>query len=233
MRRFILVSLALASLMAVPAQAAVPRCPLMPDPRGDATAHPTGGGSTPADSQLVRPGDDILSADVWADGKAVTMVMRLAGLPSRNETGAPEAEGFWWIVTLQRGDREIVLWMIERNGYWFPEGGWGSVVEAGDDETGAGAGSWHTVSGVTGRVDSRRAELRVSVPLAALAPHVDVSKGTSWGKVSAWATVLDGPPLLSPAPPAIRYESASGLGSTRDQASTSRKVVIGTPVCAS
>ncbi len=66
MRRHLLLALLLCTL-AIPAHAGTKGCPFLNDPRGDVSVVPLGQGGTAADRAGARPGEDILSSDVWAD----------------------------------------------------------------------------------------------------------------------------------------------------------------------
>src|SRR4051812_38830114 len=95
--RILLVATALAAVVpALPSSAAT--CPLLVDPRGDATPVASGN-PTPADDRVDAAATDILSADARAGGGWLETTLRLAELPP--EAAVPRGYGHAWDIRLR------------------------------------------------------------------------------------------------------------------------------------
>ena len=231
MRRYLVVALLLGTF-AIPADAGTKGCPFLTDPRGDVRVVPSGQGATAADSAGARPGEDILSSDVWADRTYLTAVLRVDALPSKGESGStPDAQGIWWIWFIDTADGQLWLDADERDGHYWFHAAYGHVRHAGSDSASASAGSYEPIDGATGTVNNRAATIRVRLPLSALGVFTQVSPGTvlTHTQVTSFASV--GMPSLNL--PQTTQSGSANTGEERDDAQTSRHVIMGTPNCVS
>lgn len=221
--RCVLLTAALAGLpMAAPGDAST--CPLVTDPRGDAT--PAGFGfPTPLDAQPAMKPTDLVSVDAWTDKRRLNAVIRLAELPPTQVV--PRGFGYEWSLRLRAEGGDIRLYALENNDYYEYRAAWEEIV--GSQETGASPGV--TVGGAAGAVDTRAGELRLSVPLRALAAYTKVSAGVRW-MPSALSFVLLGPPARRVAVSTVSaYVGPGGVGSQSDRADGTRPVVVGRRTC--
>ena len=207
------VALVLAGLLVAPARAASYSCPLVTDPRGDTGVAEQPGG---ADAQ---PSEDIVSADLWADSKAVTAVVRVASLPEGQLT---ELQGHSWLVTATRyvGDTSYDVWLEleERSGHFYADASWMP----------SGSGVLNDVPGATYAVDQRTAAVRITVPLSSYPEQLKVREGARLSHVTAYALRL----TTAPWDPNVTA-NPGGLEESRDRATTTRVVTVGQPRCAS
>jgi hypothetical protein len=214
-RSIVAVAALLAVVPAAPGRAA--SCPLITDPRGDAT--PVHYGTpTPADDALGGKTTDILAADAWTDRTRLYAVIKLAALP------APTSErgyGHDWAVRLRAENGAVTLHALERNGIYDYNALWDSPVAPGTSD----ASPTVTLQNTTGMPDLRTDEIEMSIPLSVVAKYTKVSRGTRW-MPSATSYVLLGTPaehgLLGP----------GGMSSPSDNADGKRPVIVGRPTCA-
>ena len=165
LRPVLLLAALVAGGLAVPSGAATRGCPLVTDPRGDDLHH-----GTPAH----RPGDDLLSADLWSDAKNLNFVVRLDGLPAAGEGATPEAEGFQWLTDVRTPNGRLQLAVIERTGTYYYQAAYGADTAAGETSV------LNVVDGSTGSVDGKHATVRLHIPLSDLAAVTSVRPGTAW-----------------------------------------------------
>lgn len=230
MRRTLVLALLIGAL-AAPAHAGTAGCPLISDPRGDVSASPVEDGSTPLDSAAARPGEDLLSADVWADRTTLTAVAHVDALPGHGEgTQTPEAQGIWWMWFIDTADGQIWLDVDERDGdYWF-HAYYGHVDRKGNDSANASAGTFKPVPGATGSVDPRSDTVRVRLPLKELAAFTEVTPGTTWRHTDVGTFATEGMPAFHGAG-GTTEEGSANTGQERDHAVTTRPIVVGKPAC--
>jgi hypothetical protein len=218
--RVLLASALVAVVTADPSRAAT--CPLVTDARNDATPvwYST---TTPADEAAGARATDILSADAWTDATRLHVVVRVADLPSATATSAP---GYQWAVELRAEGGLIDLHTLENYGGWEVRASWVSI--AGDDDTGAGAGQ--ALKGAAGIHDDSANEVRMSVPLSAIAQHTKVGRGVRW-MPRAWTFLEVGTPAER-APGGYAAVSQGGAGNPADSAQGTRPMRVGFPQCA-
>ena len=162
-----------AAAPAAPSDAA--SCPLVTDARGDSTPLTLGTGTaTPADDRAGARATDIVSSDAWTDASWLHVVVRVPEVPTVPDV--PRAHGHQWAVDLRAEGGFITVYTLENNGAYEIRAAWVRVV--GDDEAGAGAGLG--LRGAKGSQNVRTGEVRMSVPLAAIAPHTSVGRGARW-----------------------------------------------------
>lgn len=216
LRPVLLLTALVAGGLAVPSGAAARGCPLVTDPRGDDLHH-----GTPAH----RPGDDLLSADLWSDAKNLNFVVRLDGLPSVGERATPEAEGFEWLADVRTRGGRLQVAVIERTGTYYYQTAYGADTAAGESSV------LNVVDGSTGSVDGKRATVRLHIALSDLAAVTSVRPGTAWRVNSVATYQLDGPPALSP--PGATQSGPGGVASSVDGSSSNPTVTLGDARCAS
>ena len=207
---------------AVPGAQAGSACPVVSDPRGDASSV----GRPDLDGGVTRPGDDVLVADFWSDAKELHVLVTLAGLPEEPAGGwETETLGFWWMATLERGDHEVMLEVLESHGRYSANAGWAVLdrVEAGQASV-PGPVDYTRVGATSYRVDRSARTLRVDVPLSVFPPQVGLRRGQAFDSPSVTAMVFSALELPD-APP-------DGIGVSRDRATSDRTVVIGSRACA-
>lgn len=218
-----LLTAALAGLpLAAPGNAST--CPLVTDPRGDAT--PANYGSpTPLDAQLGAKPTDLLSVDAWTDKRRLNAVIRLDELPATPVV--PRSFGYKWSLRLRAEGGDIRLYALENNGYYEYRAAWEEIV--GSEQTGAGSGV--AVGGAAGAVDTQAGKLRLSVSLRMLAPYTKVSAGARW-MPTAQSFVLLGPPARRAGISTVSaYVGPGGVGNQSDRADGTRPVVVGRGTC--
>ena len=206
----------------VPAAQAGPSCPLITDARGDAAVT----GYEGADSAVTRPGDDILDADVWTDATDLHAVVHLAGLPQMPAAGwAAEPQGFWYMVTMDRKGVEPMVEVLESKGRYQADAGWALLqdVRAGQASE-QGTRKYSLVQGARFALDPARDLVRLSVPLSAFPSQVVLYKGETYENPRVDALVLTDT--------ATPNQPPDGLGVGRDDATSTRTVVIGSKACA-
>lgn len=217
--RLSLVAVVAAGLLVTPARAASYTCPLVTDPRGDTGVAEQ---MAPTGSADADPSEDILSADLWSDGRTLTGVVRLATLPSPGELALAEPQGHAWIVSATRyvGDTGYDLWLelVERSGSFYADASWHP----------SGSGLLQDVPGVTYAVDHRTSSVRISVPLASYPAELRMQSGARLSPVAAYALRV----TTAPWDPRVTA-NPGGLEESRDRAETRRTVVVGRPQCAS
>jgi hypothetical protein len=210
-------------VVAGPGQAA--GCPLVTDPRGDATPVHYGV-PTPADGELGARTTDILSADAWTDPSRLHAVIRLAELPG--PTPVPRGHGHLYWLRLRAEGGAITLYAIENNGNWDYNALWDEIVGSED----AGASASVNLHNTTGTLNAKTAEIHLSAPLAMFAPYTKVSKGVRW-MPSAWSFVVVGPPSKRiVVGNYAAYVGPGGVGNQSDKAVGARPVQVGRPECA-
>lgn len=218
MRRLVPLALLSAVLVAPTAHAAPKGCPLLSDPRADDRFHGT---------PLARPGDDLLSTDVWVDARGATAVLRLAGLPPKTgeEGSGPEAEGYEWTVSLRTPHGGLDLTVQERSGSYFSSSAYAA-------DTAAGSSNVYSGEFVSGSADTRHGVLRVEVPMAVLDEQLAPHQGDRWQLQGVLAGQLDGNPPVVQSGVLV---TPGGVVTPRDKATPASPVtvVVGSPRCRS
>jgi hypothetical protein len=162
--RFVCAAALVAASWAAPAAVAAtkPYCKLLVDARGDTAL-------------AEAPGLDVLSADVVSDGRRITVVLRLAGSPSSYETSSPAGHLYTVRFSGQGGTAPVFVTHVST-----PTG---SVTKYGlyDDETATDATLGYATGAVAGST------LRLTVPLAPLAPYGRFTRGARITGLTAFA----------------------------------------------
>lgn len=177
-------------------------CNLMVDPAGDASFL----GAAPNDRSL-----DIRSADVATDAKTLTGVLRLDAF-SAVSPGSPLGRGYYVQFNVPGASFPIYL-----NLQITPDltrYTWGTLETLPN-----GSGRYVRKGDATGVVDGAANELRVSVPLSALATVTRIKPGTKLSALTATTTSV------------IGTSASGGLVATVDTAESSKSYITGSPSC--
>jgi hypothetical protein len=184
---------------AAPAKAV---CNLMTDPKGDASFLDT----LPNDPSL-----DIVSADVATDAKTLTGVLRVDKYSAVSPT-SPLGRGYYVMFNAPKSEFPIYL-----NVQVTPDltrFAWGTR-----ETLASGNGSYVRQGDATGVIDAATSELRISVPLSAVAAITKLSPGTKLTALTASTTSVLGTSV------------SGGLVATIDDAAGSKAYIAGTPSC--
>lgn len=168
--------LGLSLLVASQASAVAKSCNLVKDPKGDADVRveetlPGAGTQTVATGQGNDPALDIITADIVSDAKRITAVVRV---PKVSKTSAIYPYGATWRVNFSADGADLAIYAIsDRDGvvgsYSFTDTTGGHIL------------------GSDGKVvfDTKKSEIRITVPLAGFAAEATIKKGTAITEMSA------------------------------------------------
>lgn len=209
---------ALVTGLAVPAAAwsATPghyTCHLITDPTGD-----TQGPSPDNLHQL-----DLTGADIAANDQELTVVIRLASLTDEQSTDvAGRIYDFFFTVGAASFDAQARLLTggDDFNAY---------VADAQEDAAGnGGASSYSGIGTMTGIVDSRHKEIRMSAPLSVFTAyaHFDNAPMKDLAVATYWARGIGTPPGTGPA-----SVGGPSVGVQADEADTTRTTFLDWPSC--
>jgi len=189
------------------AQAAPPTCRLVVDAADDV------GPINPGPQPIPAPAMDIVSADIAADRKLVTTVVRVRKLAATNPSYSPG--GIEWSFEFQVGSA-----MLRFRAHADPAG---KISYA---ATYRASGVYYRYeSGLTGVFDTRRNEVRITAPVSLLASQAKIKPGTKLVGLSAATARLVVVP--SPNPPGYLLETSGGT----DSANSERTYVVGARSC--
>lgn len=210
---------ALVAPAAVAGPKAAPSCNTITDPAGDTFA------ARSQDQQAIYgPQDDsldVVSGDLASDGKVVTAVVRIKKL-SRAISTSPTGMSTGIEFVIGGGDTVVRLQAVLVTG----QADRFEVTSIAADALPNTPSTY--VGAVTGVVDLPKNEVRISAPVALLAPFGPVTKGTklfpgeaqsaTTGRATPWQTTTAGAP-------------ASTRGTYADVAIGGKAVVVGAPSC--
>ena len=192
------------SLLAAGGALAAPKpvCNLLTDPEGDAMFL----GAAPNDRSL-----DLRSADVAADAKTLTGVLRLDAFSAVSPT-SPLGRGYYILFNAPGAKAPLYL-----NVQITPDVTrytWGTR-----ETLPSGSGRYVRQGDATGAIDAAKNELRISVPLSAIGAVTKIKNGTKLSAITANSTSVLG------------TSATGGLVATVDDAESSKSYVTGTPSC--
>lgn len=218
-------AIALVALVAPVADAAtkpakvVPSCNTITDPAGDTFA------ARSQDPQGVygpqEDGLDVTSADLASDGKVVTAVVRIAKL-SRSIGLSPTGMSTGIEFLIGGGDTTVRLQAVLVTGQ--PDRF--EVTSIASDAVPNSPSTY--VGAVTGVVDLPKNEVRISAPVALLAPFGPVTKGVKLFPGDAQSATTG---RATPAQTTTPGAPASTRGTFADVAIGGKPVVVGAPSC--
>lgn len=176
-------------------------CPLLRDDEGDVQKLP-GTESLPdeRDAQL-----DILSADIRADSKQVTVVIRLRDLEAPDPTD-PNGLSYEFDFTAKEQTFFVTALLVT--------GGNAFRVYAQDgqvEQQGSSARSGTAVGSASGTFDLRRHEVRMTAPLSVFASKVPLTSGTALFDLAAWSWRANGVYVSDPEQFAAVAENADNV----------------------
>lgn len=142
-------------LMPLPGSSAAPKCPLISDPSGDATAPP--GVSSGANFLFPNePAYDIVSADIASDRSVITVVIRVLKLA----TQAPSAPmGIEWRFDFTAGQNMLFAEAISAASSRTRKAGVSAYIGYVDNTS-------HLITSTKVLLDFRRSEVRIRVPIS-------------------------------------------------------------------
>ena len=194
------------ALVAAGGAAAAPKpvCELIKDEKGDASFL----GTAPNDASL-----DITSADVAADAKTLTGVLRVDKFSAVSPT-SPLGRGYYLLFNAPSAEFPIYLNLqITPDLTRFT---WGT-----QETLPSGSGRYVAKGAATGVVDAAKNELRISVPLKDIASAINVKlrPGSKLSSLTANTTSVIGTSV------------SGGLVATIDDAAASKPYAVGTASC--
>jgi hypothetical protein len=174
---------AVAVLAAAAPAAAHPQataCNLLSDATGDVM--PAAGTDDVPVQDARDPQLDIVSADIAADSKNVTAVIRLKTLAAPDPN---DPNGFMY--TFYFTAQEQTFWLSAA--YFIGGSNYGAWAEDGRHEAGgtASASSGSLVGEATGSVDLRRREIRITASRTVFESRAHLAAGTSLYDLAAWS----------------------------------------------
>lgn len=160
---------------------------------------------------------DIVSADIAADSKNVTTVIRLSSLtpPDPNDPNGlmyyfyftAQEQTFWLSASILIGGTNYEAWAEDRR------------ADAGDSSAQSGS----ALGTATGSLDLRRHEVRITAPLSLFEPKAHLTTGTSFYKLQAWSWRSNG---------ISSNDSFAGTGESADVAHDDKvSYRVGQPSC--
>lgn len=197
-----------------------PVCNLVTDPKGDSELAPlTGGPGAPGDDT-----SDVVSADIASNAKTLTGVVRLAGLSNPD----PESPlGMAYYVDFVVPGSSTLYFLTARlyptgNHFYFGYEGADPVLPL---------NTLYAVSEGTGVVDTAKNEVRISVPLAAVAKTVKLPKGASLSGLAAKAYRVMGQGVAPSQNVGPARAPIGGLSELMDEAAGTKTYTVGQRSC--
>ena len=220
-RIFVVLGLLGALVVTGSAQAAKvkPTCKLVVDGKADNKLSPTGNGGVPG-----SPSTDIVSADVASNATTLTAVVRVAKLANPD----PQSPlGQAWAVYFLAPRNPTLYFLVARA---YPTGNHFYFGYQGSDPN-LPLTTLYPVYEGKGVLDLAKSEVRISVPLKAIASTVKLPKGSRLGSLEAKAMEIAGQGVVPSQNVGPARAPLGGLSETMDDAVGKTTYPMGAPSC--
>jgi hypothetical protein len=196
-----------------------PVCNLVKDAKGDSSLSPTGGAGVPGDGT-----SDIVSADIASNASTLTAVIRLAGLQNPDPQ-SPLGMAYYMKFTLPGS---TTLYFLTARVY--PTGAQYYFGYQGSDPV-LPLNTLYAVTPGKGVVDTKKSEVRISVPLAAIAKTVKLAKGAVLSSLDANTYRILGQGVVPSQNVGPARAPFGGLSEQFDDATGTSSYTLGHPSC--